>query len=302
MDLGGTKMAVAVADLSGHRLARTVVPTGAGAGSAEVMARMSDAGHALLAETGVGVESVGAAAAVTPGVVLRHGVLLAPNNDGWESLALAQELQQAFGTPLVVVDNDVKAAARAEARWGRLAGVGTGIYLNLGTGFGCATVVAGEVHRGAHGAAGEFGYQLTGRSTDRPFADGGAPLEELAGGRAISERASALAGRHLTTAEAFAHWGADGPIGRLLADALDVLGRHVANLAVAIDPEVIVVAGGMTGSAEVILPVLRRYLDQAVPYPPGLELARLGAEGALTGAVLMALEAAAEPAPAGRPG
>lgn len=298
VDLGGTKTAVAVTDRHGNRLGRVTMPTGAEAGIATVMGRVAAAGRRLLGELGADLSAVAAAAAVSPGVVLDDRVLLAPNNDGWESLALSREIQAAFGAPISVVDNDVKAAARAEARWGRLAGADTGVFFNLGTGVAFALVAHGEVFRGAHGAAGEIGYQLTGRGTDRPFASGGAPLEEVTGGRALAGRVSDLLGRPVTTAEAIAMAGHADPAGALVDDALGLLARHVANLAVALDPDLVVVGGGMTGSAEVIFPVLQQELQRAVPYPPRLELAHFGADSGLAGAVLLAVEAvAARPAP-----
>lgn len=298
VDLGGTKTAIAVTDRQGNRLGRTTMPTDAGAGITAVMGRVAGAGRRLLGEIGADLSAVAAAAAVSPGVVLEDRVLLAPNNDGWESLALAREIQAAFGASVSVVDNDVKAAARAEARWGHLAGADTGIFFNLGTGVAFALVAHGEVLRGAHGAAGEIGYQLTGRSTDRPFGSGGAPLEEITGGRALAERVSDLLARPVTTAEAVALAGQPGPAGQLVDDALALLARHVANLAVALDPDVVVVGGGMTGSAGVIFPVLQAELQRTVPYPPRLELAHFNADSGLAGAVLLAVEAvAARPAP-----
>jgi glucokinase len=291
IDLGATKTAVAVTDLRGRPLARSEMPTGSEAGAPSVMRRVADAGRALLDQVRDPAPAVAAVAAVTPGIVLEDRVLLAPNNRGWESLGLARELRAAFGVEVAVVDNDVKAAARAEARWGRLTGSSTGLLVNLGTGLAFAAVVNGEVLLGAHGAAGEFGYQLTGDAGDRPFAEGGAPLEEIAGGRGIAERVSACLGRRVTTAEAFALARSEPQVRELLAGALAVLGRHVANLALAFDPEVIAIGGGMMGSAPAILPVLREQLDRAVPYPPRLEAAHFARDGSLAGAILLASEA-----------
>lgn len=289
IDLGGTKTAMAVTDLRGLPLARSEMPTHAAAGVPGLIHRVAQAGRALLDR--VHAAAPAAVAAVSPGVLLEDRVLLAPNNPGWDSLGLARELREAFGTELVAVDNDVKAAARAEARWGRLAGAATGIFLNLGTGLGFAAVVNGEVLRGAHDAAGEIGYQLTGHPGERALAEGGAPLEEIAGGRGIGERASALLGRPVTTAEAFAVARSEPKVGQLLSEALAVLGRHVANLAVAFDPAVIAVGGGMSGSASAVFPAMREQLDRAVPFPPRLEVARFARDGSLAGAVLLACEA-----------
>ncbi|MCW2985725.1 MAG: glucokinase, partial [Conexibacter sp.] len=82
----------------------------------------------------------------------------------------------------------------------------------------------------------------------------------------------------------------------LVDDALDELAVHVANLAVLIDPERIAVGGGMMASAERILAVLRRRVEQAAPFPPEVVAARFVHDAALRGAIGLALDAVPEPA------
>jgi glucokinase len=81
----------------------------------------------------------------------------------------------------VRIANDVQAAGLAEARWGALQDADPAIYLNLGTGLAAAILVGGRRLGGAHGAAGEIGYQLI-DVKDRGAAFGRAPLEEHAAG------------------------------------------------------------------------------------------------------------------------
>src|SRR6185295_874353 len=175
-----------------------------------------------------------AVSAVSPGIVYEDRVALAPNVPGWEELQLPALLRERFGlTP----------AAVAELRWGSLRGADPAILLILGTGIAAAIVAGGEVIQGANGAAGEIGYSLRGTCESTGAADGHAPLEEFAGGRAIGERATALLGTRMTAAEAF-----DDPDPRareLLESALDALAVQVANMAIAIDPERIAVGGGL---------------------------------------------------------
>lgn len=290
IDVGGTKIAMAVADHAGRLLARSELSTSPEDGAGQVIARVGEAGRSLLAGTSVTPEQLAVVSAVSPGLVLEDRVLFAPNNEGWESVALAREMRQAFGARRAVVGNDVKAAALAEARRGRLRGAGTGIYLNLGTGLGAAVVVDGRVLHGAHGAAGEIGYNLTGRPGERPLAEGGAPLEDIAGGNALARRTSELAGRPLSTGEAFGLARTDRAVGDLVDDAMSVLARHVANLALAVDPSVIAVGGGMAASAEAIVPVLQAELKRSVLFPPEVVVAHFTRDAALVGAVLAGLD------------
>jgi glucokinase len=178
---------------------------------------------------------------------------------------------------------DVKAAALAEARWGALAGADPGVYLNLGTGLAAAIVIGGVVLAGAHGAAGEIGYNL------RRLADVGDAgylmLEEAVSGRALSR----LSGR--PPAEAFAA-GADPRLAAIADQFTAELAFHVVNLAISIDPVRIAVGGGMTRSWDRIRPRLDAALA-AAPYRPELVLAGFPFDAPLVGALALAVDAIA---------
>lgn len=291
IDFGGTKIAMSTTTEAGQRLHEAEIPTLAHQGAQTVMRRMFDAARALIATTAadVGGELL-AAAAVTPGIVEPDGIRLAPNNPGWDRLALHDELCKGFAIQCVGVETDVKAAALAEARCGALAGVECGLYVNLGTGLAAAAVVGGKVLRGAHGAAGEIGYQLCGVPGEAVFADGGAPLEDFVSGRAIGERVSALLGRSVTTREAFAMRESVPQVNALLDDTLHCLGVHIVNLVLMLDPSRIVIGGGMARIAG-IADDLRSLLKRAVPYPPEVVIAAFGHGAALQGAIVAAGDA-----------
>jgi glucokinase len=200
-------------------------------------------------------------------------------------------VREGLGLERVAVRNDVKAAGAAEARWGVLAGADPAVFLSLGTGIAAAILIGGRPLEGAHGASGELAYVRRGAGERAAYADGRAPLEELAGGRFIGERATALAGRPLTAADAFA--ADDAPIVALVDRTLDELAVQVANVATLIDPERIAVGSGLMASADRVLAALRREVERAVPFPPALVTARFVHDGALRGAVALALDAAA---------
>jgi glucokinase len=296
VDLGGTKTALATAAPDGALLHEESIPTRAAEGADQIVRRMADCGRELTRRTAAeGYGPLAAVAAVSPGIVQDDRILFAPNNPGWERLGLPGTLREAFGVSRVAADNDVRAAALAEARWGALSGVSYGIYLNLGTGVAAAPVVEGRVVRGAHRAGGELGYQLLGADRLVGAAAGRSPLEEYVSGIGLEARGSALLGRPVSTAEVFA-LAADGRQPELTAfldEALDTLAVHLANLACVIDPEVIAVGGGMAAKAgDYVLPRLARVLDAGVPFPPKLINAAFDARASLAGAVALALDAA----------
>jgi glucokinase len=288
VDFGGTKIGVATAALDGviHRSDR--IDTLAERGAHQAVERGIAAARELLEQS---PGRCVAAGVVSPGIVLDDRVLLAPNVPGWGDLALPALLTEGLDVPHVVVGNDVKAAARAEARSGALRGADPGILLSLGTGIAAAVVIGGKVLNGAHGAAGEIGYSLRGPRDQQGAADGRAPLEEIAGGRAIGERASALLGEPVAAAEAFAH--PDARVRAVVAEGLDALAVQATNLAIAVDPVRIAVGGGLMASSEAILAALGPRLAKAVPFPPELVRAQFVHDGPLRGAVALAADAVA---------
>jgi predicted NBD/HSP70 family sugar kinase len=291
LDFGGTKIAAAVCDLSGRRLGATIVESQAGAGAAAALARSLAAARELLTDVAPEGELV-AVGAATLGIPYDDRVDLAPTFPGWGELPFGQLVKDAFPGVPVRLGNDVKAAATAELRWGALLGCDPGIYLNLGTGLAVAIVAGGTVISGAHGASGEIGYNL------RTTADVGIAevertiLEEVVSGQALEATGTARLGQPVTAGEVFALAQTRPDAAALTTEFVRELALHVVNLAIAIDPVRIVVAGGMVRSWDRIEPDLRRALDAAVPYPPELTTARFPSDAPLVGALALGVQAA----------
>jgi predicted NBD/HSP70 family sugar kinase len=289
IDFGGTKIALATATLDGRLLESDRLDTDAGRGAAQAVDRAVARADELMAAT---ARSEGgrcvAVSAVSPGIVYEDRVALAPNVPGWQELELPALLRERFNGARSAVGTDVKAAAVAELRWGSLRGADPAILLVLGTGIAAAIVAGGSVIHGAHGAAGEIGYSLRGACETSGAADGRAPLEEFAGGRAIGERASELLGEPLTAADVFDH--PDPRARELLDAALDALAVQVANMAIALDPARIAVGGGLMSRADAVLAALERRLRAAAPFPPELVPAEFVHDGPLRGAIALALD------------
>lgn len=296
IDFGGTKLDVATAALDGRILLAQRLETEAAGGAEQAVERALSAARALRDATASQTGGLLlAAAAASPGIVLDDRILLAPNVPGWHDLPLATRLQDGLelDAAQVVTETDVKAATLAEARWGALRAADPGVFFNVGTGLGAGIVIGGRVLGGANGAAGEIGYALRGVSDDHGAFDGHAPLEEHAGGRALGERGSALLGAELTAADVLdrARGGDDPAASALVADTLDELAVHVANLAVLVDPARIAVGGGLMNSSELVLGALRRRVQQAAPFPPEVVAARFVHDAALRGAIARAIDA-----------
>ena len=288
IDFGGTKVAVATADMTGSILKQARLDTNAARGAQQVLERTAVTARALIEQTVAEVGGQCVAVGVsTPGVVHDDGVLLSPNIPGWEQVSLREMMHASLHVPTVVAANDVKAAAMAEVLWGALKGADPAVFLSLGTGIAAAIVMGGRVVTGAHGASGEIGYNLRSVLDTSGAAHGRAPLEEAIGGRFIGERGSLLLGEPLSTAGVFAH--SDIRARFLVDEMLAELATHVANLAILIDPARIAIGGGLMSSSDVILHALAFRLGYAVPFPPEIVPARFLNDASLHGAIALAL-------------
>jgi glucokinase len=287
VDFGGTKAAVAVFETSGALRAWSVLEVRPELGAAQAVERALDEAERLLATAAADLR-LRAAGVASPGIVLPDRVLLAPNVPGWSDLRLAERFGSRLGVP-IRCENDVKAATLAEVSWGHLAGVDTGLHLNLGTGLAAGVVVGGRVRCGAHGAAGELGYALLSPHDRCGPHEGLAPLEQRAGGRALGQAGVAFGGAG--DAGSFLALARDprSPAHRFAREALSDLAVHVVNAALLLDPARITLGGGLTGAAELIVPILTDLLDRATPFPPDVRVARFATDGALVGAGALAL-------------
>ncbi len=212
LDYGGTKIAAAVADLDGNRLASTTTSSGGALGAQASFARGIQVARDLLEDTAPGSELV-AVGVSTFGIPFEDRVELAPAIDGWDKLAMGRELRAAFAGAAIRMATDAKAAAHAEARWGVLAGRDPAVYLNLGTGLAAAVVIGGQVVTGVNGAAGEIGYNLRSVADVGLALDRRPLLEHMVSGQALADRA-AERGRQLTAADVFTAAAADRGPGR----------------------------------------------------------------------------------------
>jgi glucokinase len=290
IDLGGTKMALATAHTDGTIIHRQALATLADQGSEQAIVRVLASAQQLIeqtqAEVGKKLSSVGVS---TMGITLEDHVLLAPNVPGWNHLELPRLMRQAFSTNEIRIANDVKAAAVAELRWGALVGTEVGLYLNLGTGLAAALIVGGRVIEGAHGAAGEIAYNLRHLHDEIGFHQQHAPLEEFLGGGAIGERARLQFEGISTAKEIFQRARDDAQACTFVEATLAELAFHVTNLTIALDPERVVIGGGLMASQEVILPRLATHMKRFVPFPPQVQAARFVQDAGLMGAIALAL-------------
>ncbi|WP_397453021.1 ROK family protein [Pseudomonas sp. NA-150] len=294
IDVGGTKTHIAGYDTVTKRLHTCKLATHAdGLHGASALQRIIRAARDCVAE--LGYAPVLSVVAVFPGVVRGKTLLMAPNTPGFEHLDLHSLLAQGLGTQNVILDNDVKAGAMAEAHWGALTGIDNAIYLNLGTGLAAAAIVNGKLMRGHNGAAMEIGYLLSPfldpntPANWKTFSDGAAPLEELFSGTALSLLAAEMLGQGHDALDLFASDAVN--VQQALQQRIAACAIQVANLAVALDVSRIAIGGGLYRQASVLAPIIQQLIQRVVPFPPEIIAAQFTHDAPLWGALSMAMDA-----------
>lgn len=214
----------------------------------------------------------------------------------------------AFGVP-VPVDNDANLAALAEARFGAARGCRSVAVITIGTNIGLGLVFDGAVHRGANGAAGEIGLTLVpatpvGRSADgRAVVDAGclgravaagpsgyAFIEDLVGGAALAAAARAAG---IETRAVLSDAARDPHLTAIVDRAVEGWALVIANLAVVLDLDRVVVTGSLAQDAAHLLDRLRARVAELVSFAPEIRLGSVGPDAELLGADLLARAALA---------
>jgi predicted NBD/HSP70 family sugar kinase len=293
IDVGSFFTRLAVADLRGEILARRAMPTAARAEPADLLAGVAVAARALLREPAIAGSTLMAVAAAAPGAVDRaRGVVvaLAPNLKGWHRVPMAEILGRSLGAP-VVVENDVNLAVVGERWRGVARGHDTCAFLSVGAGIGAGIVIGGELHRGHHSLAGEIGLMCPGAEyAEREFGARGG-LESMAGMKALGDLwATAAAPRAegwIDDLFAAAHRG-ESRARDVVRQVGVLLGMATTNLALVVDPSLIVFGGPLLATGSPLLDETRRIVARIIPSPPQMLASELGHDATLWGCLLTA--------------
>jgi glucokinase len=295
LDLGGTNVKLAVLEADGAGPAR-VAWTGSAATRAEegpqaVIARLADLGAEAMRAHGP-IDTVGLG---VPGLFDEElgVIMLFPNLPGpWSGTPIRDPLALALGRPVALV-NDVRAFTLAEGRMGAARGCRTVVCLALGTGVGGGVIVDGRLHLGVGGTAGEIGHQTV--LPEGPLCGNRGCVEAVASARAIGE----MGGRATVDAVVAAALGGDARAREAVERAAAWIGIAVANAIVLLNPERVVIGGGIAQSGDAFLDPIRAEVRRRVHLARAdrIEIVpgELGAAAGAIGAALRGAEAAVSP-------
>ena len=298
IDIGRAWIRVAAADLSGEIVARRDERNRARSGSALVRS-VAAVAHEVVEAAGLTWKQVAHTVVGGPGVFdpdsdrLRH----APNVPGWSRPGVMSELREAL-PPTVALDNDANLAAVGERSYGSGRDARTFVYVSVGTGIGMGVIIDGELYRGAHGAAGEVGYLPLGEDGAGGAAGREARrrgiLEEAASADAVVRTAKRLGMEGATSAKrvfAAARGGDELALAAVDAEA-QRLALVVGTVAAIVDPEFVLLGGGVGSNIDLLRPPLERRLGELTPLAPPVAEGELGQDAIVLGAVASALDTA----------
>jgi glucokinase len=305
VDIGGTKIAAGVVDEFGAVLDLELRPT-PGTDVRATEDTISEVVATLMGRHEIVAVGIGAAGWIG---VDRATVLFSPHL-AWRDEPLRAALAHRIPVP-VVVENDANAAAWAEHRFGAGQGASVLICVTLGTGIGGGLVIGDQVYRGAYGVAAEYGHMTLVPDGRRCACGNRGCWEMYASGRALARDGreladvSAMAAARMIELADGVPTGITGPMVTQAARegdeaALELfetmgrwLGRGLASLAAALDPEVIVIGGGLSDAGELLLRPAREAFRSSLTgrgHRPvaRIEVASLGPQAGLVGAADLA--------------
>lgn len=289
-DVGGTKIAVARVSSAGvvsHR-EEAATPRESGKAVVEVLIRL------LRRLPTAGVRAIGVD---VPGLARADGTVWAPNLPGWTKMPLRQRLKREFRLP-VVVESDRNAFVVGETWKGAAQGSRDAVFLILGTGIGAGVLSGGRLLRGYQDLAGAVGWMATREEYQPSFAATGC-LESFLAGPGLAREASRQFGRPVDTHELVRLGRTGDPLAHQLWDeAGRRLGVALANLTDILNPEVIVIGGGVSRAGSLLLAPARRALRQwgqpLAARHVRVVCSRLGADAGLLGVARLAFNSLKE--------
>ena len=247
VDLGGTKVHAAIADLACEVVAEASEPTAEKGGRA-VVKQIASLTTRLAKRAGIPRDRIRLAAMGTPGVLdqASGAIRLAPNIPGFDKLDVIGALRAALASE-VIIENDVNIAAIGEQWLGKAKGKATFAFLALGTGFGMGFLSEGRLMRGARGAAGEIAYLPIGGDPFDPASQEHGTLEEAVGAAGIVRRYRAAGGREaVTVRDIFDRMAAGDAVARAtIVETARLIALTALAVATLLDPEMIVLGGSI---------------------------------------------------------
>ena len=306
VDLGGTTVKIAYFDENGTMLNKWEIPTVTAGGGAQILPDIAASIKGYMAEHDVDPSSIVGIGTGVPGPVDGKGVVNKCINLGWGVFNISDALSDLTGFP-VKAGNDANVAALGEYWKGGGQGCNNMVFATLGTGVGGGIVIDGQLLHGAHGSGGEIGHLVLNREeTEQCGCGKRGCVEQYCSATGIVR----MAYKHLAATDAFsslrilesisckdifdAGKAGDAVALQILDKYYALLGEFLANLCCVVNPEAVVLGGGVSKAGKVLIEGTKPYFLKNVFHAAAnvrFELASLGNDAGAYGAFKLALDA-----------
>jgi len=305
VDVGGTTIKMGFFETTGQLLDKWEIKTNTENGGADILSDIAKAIDNKLAQEGISKNDVQGVGVGVPGPVRGEGIVNRCINLGWGVVNVAEELGALTGLA-VRVGNDANVAALGEMWQGGGKGCKDVVMVTLGTGVGGGIIVDGKIVAGFHGAGGEIGH-ITVNPDEIEACNCGqyGCLEQYTSATGVVRMAKRKLAKSddatslrefdpLTAKDIFDEAKAGDEIAKELVDELgEILGSTLSNLACVVNPEVIVIGGGVSKAGKILIDTIQEHFRETAFYAlkdTRFELATLGNDAGIYGCAAMILE------------
>lgn len=305
IDIGGTKIAMALATLSGDIIANRYMPTRPELGPNAIFENIAAALHELAGENDSAVVAIGVGSPAP--IDVSNGLIMSPSNlRDWDRFPIVDLLGERFSVP-VRLENDANAAALAEYLYGAGRGYENLFYVTISTGIGGGIIINGEIYDGICTAAGEIGHTIVQPDGVRCNCGSRGCLETICAGVHIARRTKELLATGKSSVIIEMVPDIDQITAKTVVEAVrrnDPLAvgvweetcRYLAiglgNAVTLLAPEIVVIGGGIAAAGELLFEPIRRLIPEYVSMIPADRIniapAALGTESGFRGAVAIA--------------
>ena len=307
VDLGGTTVKIAYFDETGTMITNWEIPTVTANGGSQILPDIAASIRDFREKNGIDAQALLGIGIGVPGPVDSKGNVNRCVNLGWGTFNISKELSSLTGLP-VTAGNDANVAALGEFWKGGGKGCRNMVFVTLGTGVGGGIVIEGKLLHGAHGAGAEIGHMVLNRNETAVCGCGKRGcVEQYCSATGIvrlaklalesSQEESALRRANPLTCKDIFDAGKQGD--QLALQVLDqyyaYMGEFLANVCCVVNPEVVVIGGGVSKAGNVLLDGLKPYFGKYVFHAASnvqFALASLGNDAGAYGAFKLALDAA----------
>ncbi|CUP28905.1 ROK family protein [Clostridium sp. NSJ-49] len=302
VDLGGTKIYTALVDLEGNIINEKIVETLAEEGEEAVAGRIINTIDSVIA--GVDKDLIKAIGIGSPGPLdAKKGIIIETSNLPFKNFEIVNVLKERYDLP-TYLDNDANVATLAEFMFGAGKGTENMVYITVSTGIGGGAIINGKLYRGNTANALEVGHMTVSKEGPRCGCGNVGCAESFASGTAIGKRAKeAVASKVVTSLKKYNNVTAkevfieaaegDAEAKRILDSALYYLGITVGNVMSHLDPEKVVMGGGVINGGDIVLETVKKVVAErclsVFAENCSIEKAKLGGQAGVLGAAALAI-------------